>query len=303
MFLRFHQSPLQLSSKTCIFGCLVLVIFGAINQISAQTPPSQSPRVVTPTSNRSTATARPANPNDRILYPWKLNIGSTVFWIGEQPTQNNPVPNHVSSWDLNWANNYGGYDNPEPEKRIASHSTSDFRPKSFVPKLNPFYIALPYNDKLSSGYRPEASTVVPWFNRVEHHDGKTTLKGRWVQIYVNNRSCYAQWEDVGPFQTSDWQYVFGDKRPINNSNGGAGIDISPAVRDFLGISSSRKVHWRFVEDAQVPYGPWKKYGVPIVKNAAATPELEAQQRYFEYLRKVRDEQYRKKSKSQLENGQ
>lgn len=261
-----------------------------------------SPRVVIPTTNRSTVPSRPVNPSDRILYPWKLNITSTAFWIGEQPSQNNPVPNDVSAWDLNWASNFGGYDDPEPSRRIISHNAGDFRPKNFIPKLNPFYIALPYNDKTRMGYRPEASRVVPWFNRLVKGDGKSTLKGRWVQIYVNNRSCYAQWEDVGPFVVDDWPYVFGDKRPVNNSNKGAGIDISPSVRDYLGIPNSYRVHWRFVEDAQVPYGPWKKYGQQG-RAAAANPDLAAQQRYFEYLRKVRDEQFRRKTKSQLENGQ
>lgn len=266
------------------------------------------PRVVIPSGMRvvpsrgSSAAARPAAPAERTLYPWKLNITSTAFWIGEQPSQNNPVPNHVSSWDLNWADNYGGYDDPDPMKRIASHSTGEFRPKNFVPKLNPFYIALPYNDKQRSGYRPEASKVVPWFNRVAKGDGNSTLKGRWLQVYSNNRSCYAQWEDVGPFVVDDWPYVFGDKRPINTSNKGAGIDISPAVRDYLGIANSSQVHWRFVEDSQVPFGPWKKYG-PQTKPTSNQPDLDAQQRYFEYLKKMRDEQFRRKTKSQLENGQ
>jgi len=267
---------------------------------SAQTG---SPRVVIPTTNRSTTPSRPVNPADRILYPWKLNITSTVFWIGEKPSQNNPVPNDESSWDCDWVENFGGLDDPDPIRRIASHPTADFRPKNFIPKLNPFYIALPYNDKARTGYRPEASQVVPWFNRMAKGDNKSTLKGRWLQIYVNNRSCYAQWEDVGPFVVDDWPYVFGDKRPVNNNNGGAGLDISPAVRDFLGITSNRRVHWRFVEDAQVPYGPWKKYGQPANVTAANNPDLAAQQRYFEYLRKVRDEQFMRKTKSQLENGQ
>ena len=36
-------------------------------------------------------------------YPWKRGIVTTVFWIGERPTANNPVPNYKSSWDLRWA--------------------------------------------------------------------------------------------------------------------------------------------------------------------------------------------------------
>lgn len=268
---------------------------------------SSTPRVIIPSAARPSAPSTRIAPTpiasvERTLYPWKLHITSTAFWIGEQPTQNNPVPNDDSSWDTNWVENYGGYDDPDPLKRVASHSSGDFRPKHFVPKLNPFYVALPYNDKHRSGYRPEASKVIPWFNRVPKHGNRSTLKGRWLQVYSNNRSCYAQWEDVGPFEVDDWRYVFGNSRPVNTQNQGAGIDISPAVRDYLGIANSHKVHWRFVEESQVPYGPWKKYGY-VAKNETSMPNLDAQQRYFEYLKRVRDEQFRRKTKTQLENGQ
>src|SRR5262249_46376505 len=45
--------------------------------------------------------------------PWKLNIVTTVFWIGEPAGPNNPVSNVRSSWDVSWTANYGGYDPPE----------------------------------------------------------------------------------------------------------------------------------------------------------------------------------------------
>jgi|Laugrefabdmm15dn_1035133.scaffolds.fasta_scaffold10309_3 hypothetical protein len=261
-----------------------------------------SPRVIIPSATRSNVPSRQSAPAVHSIYPWKLYITSTTFWVGEQPTQNNLVPNHISSWDLQWANNFGGYDDPDPIRRVASHSTGEFRPKNFIPKLNPFYIALPYNDKTRMGYRPEANRVVPWFHRSTNGKNQSTLKGRWLQVYSNNRSCYAQWEDVGPFVVDDWPYVFGDKRPVNINNKGAGIDISPAVRDYLGISDSSKVHWRFVEENQVPYGPWKKYGAQQ-RAVTNNPNLAAQQRYFEYLKKVRDEQFRRKTLQQLQNGQ
>src|SRR4030095_1880619 len=38
-------------------------------------------------------------------YPWKADIVTTVFWIGEKPSGNNPVPNRVSSWDKEWTKN------------------------------------------------------------------------------------------------------------------------------------------------------------------------------------------------------
>jgi len=50
-------------------------------------------------------------------YPWKKNIVTTVFWIGEKPSANNPVPNRISSWDKNWSRSYGGFDDPNPAHR------------------------------------------------------------------------------------------------------------------------------------------------------------------------------------------
>lgn len=249
-----------------------------------------APRVVIPTSNLSAAPARPVDPTARVLYPWRMSVTATVFWIGELPSQNNPTPNTKSSWDQSWTSNFGGFDDPEPGGRVADFKSGEFRPKSFSPKLNPFYIALPYNDVISSSvHKPEASKVIPWFSRLNPEPGKTVCKGRWLQIYCNNRSCYAQWEDCGPWVTDDWEYVFGNKPPKNTSNQSAGIDISPSVRDYLGVASGQKVHWRFVEAGQVPYGPWKKYG-----QDTTDPTLDAQRKYLEYLRKLRDEEFQKK---------
>ena len=80
------------------------------------------PQVLIPTSSRP-AVQR---------YPWKMNIVTTVFWVGEEAGGNNPVPNYKSSWDLNWTANYGGTDNPEPSAR------RNYIPIAFVPRQNPF---------------------------------------------------------------------------------------------------------------------------------------------------------------------
>lgn len=277
-------------------------LFAAADRASAQAVGAASglPRVVIPTSNRPQAPPRSAGSAERITYPWRTNITATIFWIGEQPTARNPTPNCKSSWDTKWAINFGGYDDPNPENRIANHETGEFRPKAFIPKLNPFYIALPYNDVVSHrAHKPEASRVIPWFSRMSTAPGRTVCKGRWLQIYNGKRVCYAQWEDCGPWLTTDWEYVFGDKPPRTKQNGSAGIDLSPAVRDYLGLRSGHQVHWRFVEESDVPYGPWKKYGSHPSPSAArvvaaADPELDAQRRYLEYLRKLRDEEFQKR---------
>lgn len=276
----------------------------------AQGQQSAAPHVVIPTGARSIAPVGSVAPASLSPYPWKTNITATIFWCGEQPTERNPTPNCKSSWDTKWAINFGGYDDPSPANRIANHATGEFRPKNFIPRLNPFYIALPYNDVLNSiSHKPEASRVIRWFARMNPEPGKTVLKGRWVQIYHNKRSCYAQWEDCGPWVTDDWHYVFGNKPPKSTQNGSAGIDISPSIRDYLGAASGNKVHWRFVEDSQVPNGPWNKYGNATTAQNHVPPSvgtvirkdgesLEHQRKYMEYLRKLRDEQYMKKPFSQ-----
>jgi hypothetical protein len=58
---------------------------------------------------------------------------------------------------------------------------------------------------------------------------------------------------VGPFHTDSAEYVFGDERPSPNVNHGAGIDVSAAVRDFLGLRSLELVDWRFVEQADASW--------------------------------------------------
>jgi hypothetical protein len=187
-------------------------------------------------------------------YPWKSNIVTTIFWIGEKPSANNPVPNRVSSWDTEWTKNYGGMDDPNPSHR------SNYMPVKFTPGLNPFYCALPYNDKAKEGHRPEASHVVPWFNEAYQGPAVSTCKGRWIAIRKGNRTAYAQWEDAGPFRTDHWQYVFGNERPKPNLNKGAGLDVSPAVRDYLGLQLTDVTDWRFVEFSEVPRGPWSTHG-------------------------------------------
>src|SRR5712691_23965 len=187
-------------------------------------------------------------------FPWKRAIVTTVFWIGEAPAGNNPVPNHASSWDKDWAKSYGGFDDPNPAHR------SDFMPVKFTPRQNPFYCALPYNDKAGTGHRPEAPQVVPWFKEAYQGPGVSTCKGRWIAIRKGNRTVYAQWEDAGPFRTDHWQYVFGEERPKPNLNKGAGLDVSPAVRDYLGLSETDVTDWRFVDFSEVPRGPWSTVG-------------------------------------------
>ncbi len=202
-------------------------------------------------------------------YPWKENIVTTVFWVGERPTANNPTPNHKSSWDPAWAGNYGGFDSPDPGAR------NGFVPRAFTPRLNPFYIALPYNDVSQGKHKVEAPTVIPWFRQAVLQYGKTVLRGRWIAVRRGSKTAYAQWEDCGPFSTDHWQYVFGNERPRANLNAGAGLDVSPAVRDYLGLQPTDVTSWRFVDESEVPPGPWRNWGEnnPFVQRQRGTNQV------------------------------
>ncbi len=145
-------------------------------------------------------------------------------------------------------------DNPE---RAARH---DYIPISFVPGQNPFYCALPYNDVEQGRFKPEAPTVIPWFKQVHAEPGQSVCKDRWVAIRKGDRICYAQWEDCGPFRTDHFQYVFQNERPTPNASHDAGLSVSPAVRDHLGLAPTDVTDWRFVEVSDVPPGPWRNYG-------------------------------------------
>lgn len=183
---------------------------------------------------------------------WRRGVTATVFWVGEKPSERNPTPNYASSWDPNWQTNFGGEDHPAER--------NGHNPAKFTPKLNPFYIALPYNDISPSGdHHPEAAKVIPWFWKSYKGSWASVCKGRWVAIHYRGKVCYAQWEDCGPFHTDDYQYVFLGHQPKPNPNANAGIDISPAVRNFLGIRSGYKVAWKFIEEQDTPAGPWTSW--------------------------------------------
>ncbi len=102
--------------------------------------------------------------------------------------------------------------------------------------------------------------MIPWFKEAYQGPGVSVCKDRWIAIRKGNRIAYAQWEDAGPFRTDHWQYVFGNERPKPNLNKGAGLDVSPAVRDYLGLNETDATDWQFVDFKDVPRGPWSNLG-------------------------------------------
>lgn len=186
-------------------------------------------------------------------YPIHQNVVTTYFWVGEPADADNSYNDNLSSaWDDNWTSNYGGVDDP--------NRRNGYLPSGFVPKENPFYFALPYNDFNDDGTRKDnAYDVVYWSaEKKTWNDSESMVKNRWIEITKGNKTAYAQWEDAGPFVYDDSDYVFGNSRPANTLNHNAGLDVSPAVKDYIDLQHGKNVvSWRFVDFRDVSDGPWK----------------------------------------------
>jgi hypothetical protein len=171
---------------------------------------------------------------------------TTLFWVGEPSTDENDfIPNDQSYWDKDWQTNYGGVD--DPDKR------NGHWPADFTPKQNPFYVALPYGEFTERNRLKKDARRVPWYRS----GLDPLLKNRWVEVKRDGRSCFAQWQDVGPCGEDDFAFVFGGARkPLNTFSARAGLDVSPAVWHYLGMRDNGHAAWRFVEADDVPSGPW-----------------------------------------------
>ncbi|HSX32207.1 MAG TPA: hypothetical protein VLF43_03015, partial [Candidatus Saccharimonadales bacterium] len=154
------------------------------------------------------------------------------------------ISNAPSAWDGNWQTHYGGVDTPT--------NRNGYNPSGFTPHENPFYFALPYNDIAENGTRKSTAKGCP----NQGSDTYSWCKNAWIAIRHNGKIAYAQWQDVGPNNEDDYAYVFGTSAPTNTFGAHAGLDVSPAVRDYLGLSDVDTADWTFVTTSNVPAGPW-----------------------------------------------
>jgi hypothetical protein len=188
----------------------------------------------------------------KVDFPWKKNIKAGFFWIGEGSAQS-------SAWDANWEKANHGADTPDDR--------NGFAPGTHASRENPFYVALPFND-LSFPDLARKRVPLRW-QRAK--PGKSACQNRWVWIKsAAGRSCYAQWEDVGPGRADDADYVFGNAAPAS----AIGINLSPAVAQYLGVGvdKAEPVSWRFVSEPDVPPGVWLKYDEQAVIYSAMKEE-------------------------------
>jgi hypothetical protein len=111
-------------------------------------------------------------------------------------------------------------------------------------------------DKTASGY--VIDTIVSFAALPS-----TKALHKWVSIQnlANGIVTIAQILDVGPWNTNDENYVFGDQRPLSESGqhidstgkivqgetNGSGIDLGERVWKDLGMTDNGQVSWNFIE--------------------------------------------------------
>jgi hypothetical protein len=205
-------------------------------------------------------------------YPVHTSIVATTFWVGEVFDPHADDGSQVfSTYDDHWMSAYGGCDGVvvddecRTERRVAENH---FFPTRMTPRQNPFYLDLPFDDVNDPSAAARRASVVPW----AHDPGwaekladpqQSIMRNRWVAIRKGSAVCYGQIQDAGPGEYDDAEYVFGthDERPANGRYNGAGMDVSPALNGCLGFSElngqNDRVDWWFVDDADVPEGPWR----------------------------------------------
>jgi hypothetical protein len=243
-------SPTSTPASTAASRTVLASAISALPEITSDPSPGHTSKKYADSTKDSPLPSVRKGPKNN--YPWKTNIITTIFWIGEGSTPISSTTNEASAWDEDWRSSNSGSDSPYDRNGYASgrHAAT----------VNPFYIALPFNDL---AFPDKANRWLPagWSRPSRNGRQVSACKDRWVEIKVEDgtgRTCYAQWEDVGPLRYDHAEYVFGSQRPDTYTR--AGLDVSPAVAQYLSVNEkNRLTRWRFVDDEDVPPGVWLKY--------------------------------------------
>ncbi len=151
------------------------------------------------------------------------------------------APDTDTAWKTDQVSAYGGVDSPK--------FRNGYLPAGFTPRENPFYVALPYNDVTDPDKRRVKK--IPWYD----WEKTSSMKNTWVMILAKNTIVYAQVEETFTKKADDYAYVIGDSPHPKNSRG-VGMQVSPAVADYLGLESGDLVRWMFVDSRNILPGPW-----------------------------------------------
>ena len=254
----FHNSKVEVRPQPLHFWFIVwillpiLVLLGVStaaeapmqNGMQFMTYPMQAPTALQPLTAPPFVNPPPTSP---MIHK---HITTTIFWVGEAADSSNGyIANAASAWDETWVQHYGGIDDPALR--------TGWRPAMFTPKENAFYAALPYSDISDSGDRKATASDCPLSPSLKSQP-YSWCKNSWIAVSHNGKTAYAQWEDTGPFEEDDAAYVFGPAQPMNTNGAAAGLDVSPAVRDYLGLHDISSCDWKFTSFSRIPDGPWNQ---------------------------------------------
>lgn len=192
-------------------------------------------------------TEQPPTTTGERFYP-EHRVTATKFWVGEPPSEENAyISNEATAWDSHPVKRFGGVDDPDNPPETVLH--------------NRYYFALPVNEFDENGLIPGIRERSPWRGETVG-ENQSLFKGRWIKATnaSSGQSVYAQWLDTGPCDTgtcNDPDYVFGSQPPQNDFGLRAGLDLSPSAMKALGADGSAEVVWKFVDETEVPGGPWR----------------------------------------------
>lgn len=262
-----HPIRLLLASAAAVLTALLVVAVSLTGSTKPAASPvtSGSPTVKGAATQTQSITPKPSSSVSQIDLPVHSRIIATFFYGGEASSaDNNWQTNTATAWCDDWSHCFGGSDTP-----FSRQHNGDW-PSGFKPRENPFYVALPCSDFGNTGLRSDYvkfAQTNQQFKALTHDaplsEESSLLKNLWVKITAGSHTVYAQWEDSGPFaqaSDNDCAYVFGgsNAKPDNQFGERAGIDVSPAVKNRLGMDGSATVSWQFVLPDQVPSGPWSQ---------------------------------------------
>jgi len=264
-----------MNKRKVIIGLLIFICFTLV-LIIIHINKGKSISNMTNTSVIISPTFSPISGSDS-RYPWHTNIVATTFWVGEIFDPDVPDGSQtISTYDDRWLEHYGGCDGVTIDNSCETEvrtPDNNYFPTQIIPKENPFYLDIPYDDIHDPIGFSMREKVIPWSTDEPYRlfQGDSTfsyMKNRWVEIYnpLTNKTCFGQIEDAGPSSGNEYhdaEYVFGskDSRPKNMLFNNAGMDVSPALNACLGFTSLNgnddRINWRFVEYNDVPGGAWK----------------------------------------------
>lgn len=186
-------------------------------------------------------------------------VRASVYGVGEDADASNDyISNFPSAWSSDSVRDFGGVDPLQ-------------RRRDFTSLHNTYYFALPAAEFDENGLIPGAREKSPWAAESSRLSKEQSLfKGRWIRVQSGEKKIYAQWHDVGPNEEADYAYVFGNGsvKPVNTFGVKAGLDLSPDAAHALGFGLDegfQQVVWSFVDESDVPDGPWREYP-PIDNN-------------------------------------